>query len=70
LALPGLLGGAIITETIFGWPGFGQLFARALSGNDYPILQSLLMIGAFGVLLGNLLGDLAYAWVDPRIRYD
>jgi peptide/nickel transport system permease protein len=70
LALPGLLGGAIITETIFGWPGLGQLFARALSGNDYPILQSLLMISAVGVLLGNLLGDLAYAWVDPRIRYD
>ena len=70
LALPGLLGGAIITETIFGWPGMGQLFAHALSGNDYPLLQALLMIGAGGVLVGNLLGDLAYAWVDPRIRYD
>jgi len=70
LALPGLFGGAIITETIFGWPGMGQLFSRALGGNDYPVLQALLMIGAVGVLLGNLLGDLAYAVIDPRIRYD
>lgn len=70
IALPGLIGGAIITETIFAWPGEGQLFTHALGNNDYPTLQALLMLSAVGVLLGNLLGDLTYAWVDPRIRYD
>ena len=70
LALPGLLGGAIIVETIFGWPGMGQLTTQALADKNYPILQTLLMLGALGVLVGNLLGDLTYAWVDPRIRYD
>lgn len=70
LALPGLLAGAIITETIFGWPGMGQLFYHALTSNDYPVQQALLMIGATGVLVGNLLGDITYAIVDPRIRYE
>jgi peptide/nickel transport system permease protein len=70
IALPQLIGGAIITETIFAWPGMGQLFTHALENSDYPTLQALLMLSAVGVLLGNLLGDLAYAWVDPRIRYD
>jgi peptide/nickel transport system permease protein len=70
LTVPSLLGGAIITETIFGWPGMGQLFIQSIGAKNYPILQALLMIGALGVLVGNLLGDLTYAWVDPRIRYD
>jgi peptide/nickel transport system permease protein len=68
--LPLLISGAIITETIFAWPGIGRLFFTALGAQDYPLLQALLMISALGVLLGNLLGDLTYAWVDPRIRYD
>jgi peptide/nickel transport system permease protein len=70
LTVPSLFGGAIITETIFGWPGMGQLFTQSLAAKNYPVLQALLMIGALGVLVGNLLGDLTYAWVDPRIRYD
>jgi peptide/nickel transport system permease protein len=70
IALPNLIGGAIITETIFGWPGMGKLFYTSLTQLDYPVLQALLMISAVGILLGNLLGDLTYAWVDPRIRYD
>jgi peptide/nickel transport system permease protein len=70
IALPALIGGAIITETIFGWPGMGRLYYTSLSQLDYPVLQALLMISAIGILLGNLLGDLTYAWVDPRIRYD
>jgi peptide/nickel transport system permease protein len=70
LALPGLFAGAVIVETIFGWPGLGLLFYDSLVGKNFPIVQALLMFGAFLVLLGNLLGDLAYAWVDPRIRYE
>jgi peptide/nickel transport system permease protein len=70
ITLPSLISGAIITETIFGWPGIGKLFYTALNEQDYPLLQALLMISALGVLVGNLLGDLTYAWVDPRIRYD
>jgi ABC-type dipeptide/oligopeptide/nickel transport system permease component len=70
LAIPALFGGAIIVETIFGWPGMGLLTIQALQSKNYPVLQTLLLIGALGVLVGNLLGDLAYAWVDPRIRYD
>jgi peptide/nickel transport system permease protein len=70
LALPQLIGGAIITETIFAWPGMGQLFSHALGNSDYPTIQALLMLSAVGVLIGNICGDLVYAWVDPRIRYD
>jgi peptide/nickel transport system permease protein len=70
LALPALFGGSVIVESIFGWPGLGLLFYNSLLGKDFPIVQALLMFGAFLVLLGNLLGDLAYAWVDPRIRYE
>ena len=70
LALPQLIGGAIIIETIFAWPGMGQLFSHALGSKDYATLQALLMMAALGVLIGNICGDLAYAWADPRIRYD
>ena len=70
LYLPALVGGAVITETIFTWGGIGYLFITAVESNDYPIVQALLMIGALAVLLANLLADLTYAWVDPRIRYD
>jgi len=70
LALPQLIGGAIITETIFAWPGIGQLFSHALGNQDYPTLQALLLISALGVLLGNLLGDIVYSLVDPRIKYN
>jgi peptide/nickel transport system permease protein len=70
LAIPAIFGGTIIIESIFGWPGLGLLFYNSLQGKDYPIILSLLMIGSLLILLGNLLGDLMYAWVDPRIRYD
>ena len=68
--LPALVGGAIITEGIFSWPGIGLLFIHSLQTQSYNTLQALLMISALAVLLANLLTDLAYAWVDPRIRYD
>jgi peptide/nickel transport system permease protein len=70
LYLPALLGGAIITETIFSWGGLGYYYITAITSSDYPVIQALSMIGALAVLLANLLTDLAYAWVDPRIRYD
>ncbi|HKO24747.1 MAG TPA: ABC transporter permease, partial [Chloroflexota bacterium] len=65
-----IVGGAVITETIFGWPGMGQYFITALNNSDYNALQTVLLLTALTVLLGNLMADLTYAWVDPRIRYD
>jgi peptide/nickel transport system permease protein len=70
LFLPALIGGAVITETVFSWGGIGYLFIQSINISDYPTLQALLMIGALATLLANLLADLTYAWVDPRIRYD
>jgi len=69
LYLPALVGGAVITETIFSWGGIGYLFYQSVIASDYPTIQALLMMGAFAVLLSNLLTDLTYAWVDPRIQY-
>jgi peptide/nickel transport system permease protein len=70
LYLPLLLGGAIITETVFSWGGLGYYYITAITSSDYPVIQALSMIGALAVLMANLLTDLAYAWIDPRIRYD
>ena len=70
LALPQLLGGAIIVETIFQWPGFGMLGYRATTTRDYPMLMGILLISATMILIANLITDLAYAVIDPRIRYD
>jgi len=70
LDLPSLVGGAVITETIFSWSGLGFLYIQELNVSDYPTIEALLMISAVAVLLSNLLADVVYAWVDPRIRYD
>ncbi|MSQ43449.1 MAG: ABC transporter permease [Chloroflexi bacterium] len=70
LEVPQLFGGAIITETIFTWPGMGRLFFEGISKNDWPLVQAITMVSAFLVVGGNLLADLAYAVVDPRIRYE
>ena len=70
LYLPALIGGAVITETIFSWGGLGYVYFTSITEQDYPLIQAISMIGALAVLLANLLTDLAYAWVDPRIRYD
>ncbi len=67
--LPGVLGGAAITETIFNWPGMGQLFITAANARDYSVILSILIIGTFLTLVGTLMADIAYGWVDPRIRY-
>jgi peptide/nickel transport system permease protein len=67
LSLPGLVSGALITETIFGWPGMGRLAFHAATKRDYPIIMGVLVISTIMVLLGNLLADVAYTYLDPRI---
>ena len=69
LEIPFLFTGALVTETIFSWPGVGRLFIEATSKFDYPILMGILMISAILVVFANLLADLTYALVDPRIKY-
>jgi len=69
LEIPFLFTGAIVTETIFSWPGIGKMTIDATQKFDYPILMGILMISAIIVVLANLLADLAYAFVDPRIKY-
>lgn len=70
LSLPGVLGGAIITETIFAWPGAGRLFINALTQSDLALLMGYLIMVAFLVVFSNLLADVVYAWLDPRVKYD
>ncbi|MCW5851234.1 MAG: ABC transporter permease [Anaerolineae bacterium] len=70
LSLPGLIGGAVIIESIFGWPGLGTLSLTAVTQRDYPIIMGVNFIGAVLVLGSNLLADVAYALADPRIRYE
>jgi peptide/nickel transport system permease protein len=64
-----LLTGAVITETIFSWPGVGRLLIESIRLRDYPVLQGAVLLVALTYLVVNLLTDLAYAWLDPRIRY-
>jgi peptide/nickel transport system permease protein len=68
LSVPGLIGGSVIFETIFAIPGMGQLFYMSVMARDYPTIMGILFIGAVLTLLGNLLADVSYALVDPRIR--
>jgi peptide/nickel transport system permease protein len=70
MSLPFLLGGATIIETIFAWPGMGRLTVGAVGGRDYPIIMATVMIAAVLTVLGNLLADITYAAVDPRVSYD
>jgi peptide/nickel transport system permease protein len=69
LAIPGLFGGALITETIFSWPGMGRLLINSIANVDWPIVQGILVISAGLVIFSNLLADLLYGLVDPRIQY-
>ncbi|MGH2427256.1 MAG: ABC transporter permease subunit, partial [bacterium] len=61
---------AVITETIFGWPGMGQLAVTSAIGRDYPLIMGVTVIVAAVVIAANLVVDLAYGWLDPRIRYE
>ncbi|MBI4684318.1 MAG: ABC transporter permease [Nitrospirae bacterium] len=68
LSVPGLIGGGVIFETIFAIPGMGQLFYSSTMSRDYPTIMGILVIGAFLTLIGNLIADISYSMVDPRIR--
>jgi len=69
LALPFLFSGALVTESIFSWPGIGRLTIQSIGQFDYPILMGILLITSLLVVLANLLADILYAVVDPRIKY-
>jgi peptide/nickel transport system permease protein len=64
-----VISGAVITETVFAWPGIGRLFMESMDGRDYPMLMGLMMMGSLGIIIANIIADLAYASLDPRIRY-
>jgi len=69
LSIPGLIGGSVIFESIFSIPGMGQLFYQSVMARDYPVVMGVLVLGAMLTLVGNLIADISYGLVDPRIRY-
>jgi peptide/nickel transport system permease protein len=70
LQLGALLAGAVITETVFSWPGIGLLTIESIQSRDYPVVQACVLLISVTYVLVNLLTDLAYAWVDPRVRLE
>lgn len=70
LSVPGLISGSVILETIFGIPGMGRLMVESVFARDYNVIMAGLFVSALLTLLGNLLADIAYAYADPRIRYE
>ncbi len=65
-----LLGGAVLTETVFAWPGVGTLMVQGILARDFPLVQGCVLVVALSFVLVNLAVDLLYAWLDPRIRYE
>jgi peptide/nickel transport system permease protein len=70
LNLAALFSGAVITETVFAWPGIGRMFVQAMFARDYPLLMGILMMGSVMVVVFNLVADVLYGILDPRIRYE
>lgn len=70
LNMAALFSGAIIVETVFAWPGIGRMFVQAMFSRDYPLLMGILLLGSVMVVLFNLVADLVYGVLDPRIRYE
>ena len=64
-----LVTGSLVVETVFAWPGLGQLAIQALFGNDYPLLQAVIIVFTLMYIVAALLVDVMYAYIDPRIRY-
>jgi peptide/nickel transport system permease protein len=69
LSIPGVLSGAVITEEVFNYPGVGLLFVQSATSEDFSVLLGLTLVAAIGVIVGNLIADIGYAVLDPRIRY-
>ncbi len=70
LDLPTILAGAVVTESIFGWPGMGRLFIESLDRSDYNVMMAILMLLSVAIIFFQLLTDVVYTWLDPRIRYN
>jgi len=70
LSVPALLGGTLVIESVFSWPGMGRLTVNALSMRDYPVILATTFLSAVMVVAGNLLADLGCSWLDPRIRLE
>ena len=62
-----LVPGAVVTESVFAWPGVGSLFTEALGRRDYTVLMAMLMVSSLAVIVFNLLADVVHAWLDPRV---
>ena len=69
LNIPSLLTGAVLTETVFAWPGIGRLTYDSIISRDYPVLLGILVVISIAVVIANIRTDIAYAWFDPRVRY-
>lgn len=69
LSLPFLLGGAVVVEVVFGWPGMGRVAIEAIWERDYPVIMATVLVSAVTVVVGSLLADILYRWADPRVRY-
>jgi peptide/nickel transport system permease protein len=70
MSIPNLVGGATLTETVFAWNGIGSMTYNSVMNKDYSVAMASLMFSAIMVVIGNLLADILYAVVDPRVRYD
>ena len=69
LSFGGLVSGALVTETMFAYPGMGKLIFDAVMGNDYNLALAALLLATVVTMVANLVADLAYAWLDPRVSY-
>jgi peptide/nickel transport system permease protein len=69
LQIGGIIEGAVVTETVFTWPGVGRLAVEAIGERDYTVVQGIVLFAAFSYMVANLLVDLVYGWLDPRISY-
>jgi ABC-type dipeptide/oligopeptide/nickel transport system permease component len=69
LQIGGIIEGAVVTETVFTWPGVGRLAVESISDRDYTVVQGIVLLAAFSYMFANLLVDLVYRWIDPRISF-